>query len=785
MTTRRFSRPVPTRSPHRRATLCGLLGGFFAGLLILAPMPLAANDLPPAEVAARAELDATPIELAGTVYDHRGLPFYGATVRSGGLLTATDPDGIFLLTGLPRQNAAVEVEAPGFRPVTVFAHLLRAVTTSRVELRPVVLVPDDPGTVRFLFGGDVAFGRRFLETTEPLTPRDQMPADDPDAFIQVSDPEPGTRDTARFIKPYFSSADWSVLNFETPVTDDPSTAHPTKAFAFFTLPGSLPALPWLGVDYVSLGNNHVYDYLEDGLVDTLFHLQAAGIPSSGAGLTADEAFAPYRTTLGGHPYSFISANSVSGSQHAIDYVAGDGKGGAADLRDTDRLVTTIETELAAGRRPIVQLHTGKEYTFEPSGFARDRMELSATSGAALVIGHHPHVAQGFQHLGGTLIVHGLGNFIFDQARLETMLGVLTEVDLAGGDLLGARAVPVYLEDFRPRPIGGHLADVFLRRLAEFSDPGTTVVAMNGRGTIAGDPADVLTETLPVTVEVEVPAGEDFAVVDLRGLAPSWAYLSQARTLQAGVLGRLGRDLMDGHGDFEDYDVDDDAYEASRWDHDAASRFPCLDGPFRGAVAMCSTRDGANVDDSIIAFRNRTRVAGDAIDEPAKDLSLFGYLRGENAGPVRIVARYFASFGDAEFGEEDAFVDVGGTFAWRPFAADLHMPADTPGAVDHASESARAVRIFLRHGPTASGEGLVRYDEIAIVSWEVTGNLSAGLTPPSPHAHQFLRVDAPPGTYSLELEFTVPIPFAASGSAIHFGDFESGDFSDWDSVVAAP
>jgi hypothetical protein len=111
------------------------------------------------------------------------------------------------------------------------------------------LTPEDPATVRFLFGGDVSFGRRFIDPGETAG-RDQVPADDPDALILVSDPLPGSKACVDWVRPYFQAVDFGVVNFESPVTDDPSTPHPDKDFVFFTLlprgglrqPGQQPRL---------------------------------------------------------------------------------------------------------------------------------------------------------------------------------------------------------------------------------------------------------------------------------------------------------------------------------------------------------------------------------------------------------------------------------------------------------------------------------------------------------------------------------------------------------------
>lgn len=304
-----------------------------------------------------ASYGATPLQLSGSVRDPAGGGIAGALVEIGALVATTDTEGGFVIEGQPRRNGLLRVSADGFRPAVVPVVLALPLSVTAEAVPAVVLTPESPDTVRFLFGGDTSFGRRFVDPDE-TTPRDEVPPDDPEAWVLASDPGPGSVEVVSMIEPLFATADFRVLNLETPVTEDPSTPHPEKDFAFFTLPGSLDALHSLGVQNVSLGNNHTFDYLESGLVDTLDHLDAAGIGWSGAGVDSEQALEAWRVDLAGSEYSLLSATSVAGDRYDIDYVASETKGGAADLRDTDGWSAAIEREIAAGRLPIALLHTG-------------------------------------------------------------------------------------------------------------------------------------------------------------------------------------------------------------------------------------------------------------------------------------------------------------------------------------------------------------------------------------------------------------------------------------------
>ena len=126
-----------------------------------------------------------------------------------------------------------------------------------------------------------------------------------------------------------------------------------------------------------------------------------------------------------------------------------------------------------------------------------------------------------------------------------------------------------------------------------------------------------------------------------------------------------------------------------------------------------------------------------------------------------MSRYYSSEGTAEFGEEVAFEDPGGTFAWRPFIQDLHMPPDDPTrSGDPPAVNARATRIFLHHSPPATGAGYASFDELAIVNWEEALDPLAAPVLGTPHARDFLRVQGPPGSYQLALTFRSYRPIEA-------------------------
>ena len=88
-------------------------------------------------------------------------------------------------------------------------------------------------------------------------------------------------------------ADLFVLNLECCISERGHPwSRPGKPFFFRAPPAAVHTLRELGVDCVTLANNHALDFGEEALEDTLRHLDAAGIAHVGAGLDARAARMP-------------------------------------------------------------------------------------------------------------------------------------------------------------------------------------------------------------------------------------------------------------------------------------------------------------------------------------------------------------------------------------------------------------------------------------------------------------------------------------------------------------
>jgi poly-gamma-glutamate synthesis protein (capsule biosynthesis protein) len=226
-----------------------------------------------------------------------------------------------------------------------------------------------------------------------------------------------------------------------------------KLYTFRTPPRHAAGLAQAGFDVVSLANNHAMDYGDVALADTLAALDAAGVRHSGAGENAAAARRPVVLETNGLRIAFLSYNAVTESTPA-----GPSSPGVAWGDEP-----TIRADVAAARQladlVVVSLHAGTEYVDAPSGVQRQLGRAAIDAGAALVLGHHAHVFQGWQRYGQGVFVLGLGNFVFDLDFDDYQtLGprpfqtAVLHIELTGEGVTKVEARPVFIDPAQNRPV---------------------------------------------------------------------------------------------------------------------------------------------------------------------------------------------------------------------------------------------------------------------------------------------------------------------------------------------
>jgi poly-gamma-glutamate capsule biosynthesis protein CapA/YwtB (metallophosphatase superfamily) len=286
------------------------------------------------------------------------------------------------------------------------------------------------------------------------------------------------------VRAALGQADLVVLNLECCISERGRRWDaPGKPFFFRAPPRAVELLVLLGVDCVTLANNHALDYGVDALADTLAHLATAGIAVVGAGTDLQQARRPAILAAGG-----LRVAVVGVTDHPADFAAGADRPGVAyaDLarQVPDWLLQTVHRAGASVDATLVTPHWGPNMTAAPVRHVRHAATALVQAGATLVAGHSAHVPHG---VAGP-VLYDLGDFLDDyrvDPRLRNDLGLLFLVTLDRRGPLRLEALPLKLEFCHTRLAAGDDAAWLRRRFrAACATLGTTVEDEAGRLTIS-------------------------------------------------------------------------------------------------------------------------------------------------------------------------------------------------------------------------------------------------------------------------------------------------------------
>ncbi|MBH1942070.1 CapA family protein [Mobilitalea sibirica] len=193
---------------------------------------------------------------------------------------------------------------------------------------------------------------------------------------------------------------------------------PDKQYHFRANPKRVNILKEMGVDIVSLANNHTLDYGMDAFLDTLETLEGAEIDYVGAGINMERAKAPIYYTFGDTKVAYLAASRVV---FAMDWYATETRPGMIGTYDPTLILTSVEEAKANSDFVVIYLHWGKEKEHYPLEYQKDLAKKYIDAGADAVIGCHPHVMQGLEFYKGKPIAYSLGNYWFNGVKRETGL----------------------------------------------------------------------------------------------------------------------------------------------------------------------------------------------------------------------------------------------------------------------------------------------------------------------------------------------------------------------------
>lgn len=241
-------------------------------------------------------------------------------------------------------------------------------------------------------------------------------------------------------------ADLVVCNLECCISDRGAPwPDPRKPFFFRAPPSAATTLARLGVDAVTLANNHALDFGTDALLDTVAHLDEVGIAHAGGGADVEQARRPASVARRGQTVELWSL-----SDHPEAYAARAARPGIAyaDLRT--HVPDWVRDGIAASEADVVVAspHWGPNMVTEPVPHVRAGARVFADAGAMVVAGHSAHVFQGVDVISQCAVLYDLGDFVDDyavQRWARNDLGLLWLVTVDDGRAVRIDALPLRLE----------------------------------------------------------------------------------------------------------------------------------------------------------------------------------------------------------------------------------------------------------------------------------------------------------------------------------------------------
>jgi poly-gamma-glutamate capsule biosynthesis protein CapA/YwtB (metallophosphatase superfamily) len=287
--------------------------------------------------------------------------------------------------------------------------------------------------------------------------------------------------------PLLHDADVRVVNLECAITahERPWSRAP-KAFHFRASPSAAAALRAARIDACSLANNHVLDFEAPGLLDTIGHLDRAGIGHAGAGRDLGEASRPALVSAGAGRVALASA-----TDNEPAFAAGRDRPGTNYLPVSlePSVLARVGAMLSAARQAgadtvVFSNHWGPNMRERPTArfqaFARAVIDL----GADVYHGHSAHLVQGVEIYRDKPILYDTGDFLDDYAVdpvLRNDWSFLFRLAMDGGRLVAMELVPVKLGFARVGRAGGQEREAILDRMERLSgDLGTAFARREGR-----------------------------------------------------------------------------------------------------------------------------------------------------------------------------------------------------------------------------------------------------------------------------------------------------------------
>ncbi len=278
----------------------------------------------------------------------------------------------------------------------------------------------------------------------------------------------------KHVAPLLDNAEVVLGNLEGPLTSICNSEMALDKEYVFRSPAEkvAPALKKAGFNLLSLANNHILDYGVSGMNDTIESLSAHHIDSVGAGGDIHQARAGTIIKTAKGNLGFLSYSLTFPEYFwATENTPGTAFGHEQQIKDD------IKRLKKQADNVIVSFHWGREKTTELRPYQPRLGRAAIDAGAALVIGHHPHVLQAIEKYNGGLIIYSLGNFVFGSYSPDARTSVIARITLYNNIFHSAEFIPINVLNseviFQPRILENAAAADTIKQINRLSAASNT------------------------------------------------------------------------------------------------------------------------------------------------------------------------------------------------------------------------------------------------------------------------------------------------------------------------
>ncbi len=271
----------------------------------------------------------------------------------------------------------------------------------------------------------------------------------------------------------FKEADISFANLESPLSTK-GEPIPDKEYTFRAHPKVAEGLKEVGFDVLSLANNHILDYGEEALFETIEVLDSQMIFHIGAGKNIFEAREPVILKVRNKRFGFLAYSNT----FPEEFWAEEEKAGAAygkfsrvkeDVKELKEKVDFL----------IVSFHWGSEEKISPQEYQRKLAHLAIDQGADIILGHHPHSLSGIETYEKGVIIYSLGNFAFGSYSEKAKESAIFRFYFSKDKLQKLEIIPISVYNkeikFQPRILKDKEAERILERIRKLSNEFNTKI----------------------------------------------------------------------------------------------------------------------------------------------------------------------------------------------------------------------------------------------------------------------------------------------------------------------